>query len=166
MRFSAPNSVDGAKHLYPICIPNGLGATLVTISVLHEALVEKGYTVLTYDRLGVGFSDNNTTNKSPTAKDVVAEMRFAMTSVMPSDTKWVLLGPSMGSIVGQCYVAAYPETVVGFLNMDGLPYPFIKVPSWMKYFYNFNFKIINCFLPYRRNGHLTLRVRSTLCIHI
>lgn len=127
MRFTTPNESSGVKQRYPICIPNGLGATLVTISVLHEALVDRGYTVLSYDRLGVGFSDPNPTSKPPTAADVVAEMRHAMLSVLPADTEWVLIGPSMGSIVGQCFVASYPQAVVGFLNMDGLPYPFSKV---------------------------------------
>lgn len=92
-------------------------------------LVARGYTVLSYDRLGVGFSDPNPTNKPPSAADVVAEMRHAMLSVLPQETKWVIIGPSMGSIVGQCFVAVYPETVVGFLNMDGLPYPFAKVSA-------------------------------------
>ena len=50
-----------------------------------------------------------------------------MTHVMPADTKWILIGPSMGSIVAQCYIAAYPHKVLGLLNLDGLPYPFAKV---------------------------------------
>lgn len=110
----------------PVCIPNGLGANVVLISKLQEELVAAGFAVLSFDRLGVGLSDENTSNIPPTASDVVREMDFVMNSVLPANTKWILLGPSMGSIVAQCYIAEHPQKVVGFLNMDGLPYPFIK----------------------------------------
>lgn len=128
-RFSRPSNVEAsfAAKYPPICIPNGLGATCVTISILHEALVHCGFTVLSFDRLGVGFSDDNVSGKSPTAEDVVREMDFVMNSFLPPDTKWILIGPSMGSIVSQCYIAAYPHKVLGTLNMDGLPYPFAAV---------------------------------------
>ncbi len=43
--------------LPPICIPNGLGATLITIAKLHDMLEAKGYPVLSYDRGGVGLSE-------------------------------------------------------------------------------------------------------------
>lgn len=99
----------------------------MTISILHEALVEEGYTVLSYDRLGVGFSDDNLTGIIPTADDVVNEMNFIMNHFLPHEKNWILIGPSMGSIVSQCYIAAYPEKVCGFLNIDGLPYPFSRV---------------------------------------
>lgn len=110
----------------PVCIPNGLRATAVIISKMQERLVELGFTVLNFDRMGVGLSDENRSRKPPTAMDLVREMDFVMNSVMPADTKWILLGPSMGSIVAQCYISCHPEKVVGFLNMDGLPYPFQK----------------------------------------
>ena len=38
----------GGRRAYPVCIPNGLGATLVTISRLHELLVDMGFSVLSY----------------------------------------------------------------------------------------------------------------------
>jgi hypothetical protein len=127
LRFTGPSCGDDQKKRYPICIPNGLGATMVTISILHEALVNEGYTVLSFDRLGVGFSDPNLTNTIPTAEDVINEMNYVMDSVLPGEKQWILIGPSMGSIVSQCYMAAYPEKVKGFVNVDGLPYPFAKV---------------------------------------
>lgn len=128
-RFSRPSTVEAsfAAKYPPICIPNGLGATCVTISILHEALVHCGFTVLSFDRLGVGFSDDNVSGKSPMAEDVVREMDFVMNTFFEADTKWILIGPSMGSIVSQCYIAAYPHKVLGLLNMDGLPYPFAAV---------------------------------------
>eukprot|EP01038_Epipyxis_sp_PR26KG_P009974 gene9974-13415_t len=128
LRFSIPKQSQNSSQpsLYPpVCIPNGLGATMVVISKIQELLNERGFTVLSYDRYGVGFSDDNKSNKYPTAKDLINEMEYVMNSVMPPDTKWILLGPSMGSIIAQCYIATYPEKVIGFLNMDGLPYPFI-----------------------------------------
>lgn len=116
------------RNRYPVCIPNGLGATMVTISILHEELVRRGFTVLSFDRMGVGFSDPNTSGTSPSAEDVVKEMHFIMKAVAPT-AQWMIIGPSMGSIVGQCYAAEHPEDVVGFLNMDGLPYPFVHFKS-------------------------------------
>jgi pimeloyl-ACP methyl ester carboxylesterase len=104
---------------------------MVTISILHEALVAEGYSVLSFDRLGVGFSDPNVNNIVPSAEDVVNEMNFILNAVFPSaeSPQWILIGPSMGSIVSQCYMAAYPERVRGFVNVDGLPYPFQRFES-------------------------------------
>jgi pimeloyl-ACP methyl ester carboxylesterase len=31
----------------------------------------------------------------------------------------------MGAIVATCYISAFPHKVCGFVNMDGVPYPFI-----------------------------------------
>jgi pimeloyl-ACP methyl ester carboxylesterase len=117
----------GGKRAHPVCIPNGLGATLVTISTLHERLVALGFSVLTYDRDGVGMSDARRARAGgrahATAAETVADMRAVMDAVAPG-ARWILVGPSMGSIVAQCFVAAHPERVVGLLNMDGLPFPF------------------------------------------
>lgn len=121
VRFTRPVNPNSCP--FPIAMPNGLGATVLTISRVHEKLVELGYSVLTFDRLGVGISERNETGKSPTAEDLINELNFVLNSVDPT-SKWILIGPSMGSIVAQCYIAAYPRKVVGFLNLDGLPYPF------------------------------------------
>lgn len=121
----------------PICIPNGLGATAVLIAPMQEALVKHGFRVLSYDRLGVGLSDENKAKRFPSAMDVVKEMDFVMESVLPGE-KWLLLGPSMGSIVAQCYIAHHSEKVLGMLNMDGLPYPFLKMRTsfvWAAFIY-------------------------------
>jgi pimeloyl-ACP methyl ester carboxylesterase len=141
--YSEPK--EGPSKYPPICIPNGLGATAVLISQMQERLVELGFTVLSFDRLGVGLSDENVSGQSPTAIDLVKEMEFVMNSVQPMHAKWILLGPSMGSIVAQCYMSTYPDKVVGFLNMDGLPYPFIKFHSsfmWAGFIYRIYASII------------------------
>lgn len=57
---------------FPICMPNGLASTMATVGALQDALVASGFTVLTYDRFGVGFSDGNTTGKPPTVEDLGA----------------------------------------------------------------------------------------------
>src|SRR5690606_26604706 len=113
----------GPSSYPPICIPNGLGATSVLIAPMQEALVKHGFRVLSFDRLGVGLSDVNKSKTFPSAMDIVNEMDFVMESVLPGE-KWLLLGPSMGSIVAQCYITHHQEKVLGMLNMDGLPYPF------------------------------------------
>ena len=91
--------------------------------VLADALVREGFDVLSYDRVGVGFSDANPTGTSPTWSSVVADMHFVMERVAPGG-RWILLGPSMGSVVAQCYIAVHPAHVVGLLNMDGFPCAF------------------------------------------
>lgn len=94
---------------------------------MQEALVAQGFTVLSFDRMGVGLSDPNPASMSefPHSADLVHEMDYVMEELCPG-RKWILLGPSMGSIVAQAYIATHPDKVVGFLNMDGLPYPFLR----------------------------------------
>lgn len=53
-RFTVPANHN--PSLPPVALPNGLGATLVLTSVWHEELARRGYRVLSWDRLGVGFS--------------------------------------------------------------------------------------------------------------
>jgi pimeloyl-ACP methyl ester carboxylesterase len=50
-------------------------------------------------------------------------MDFVLNSFVP-DEKWILLGGSMGAIIATCYISAFPHKVCGFVNMDGVPYPF------------------------------------------
>lgn len=129
----------------PVVIPNGLGATAVLISQMQERLVEHGFAVLSFDRLGVGLSDVNVSKRPPSAVDVVHELDFVMESVLPGCKRWILLGPSMGSIVAQCYISLHSDKVVGFLNMDGLPYPFLKHRSrfvWAAFIYRIYASII------------------------
>lgn len=118
---------DGSRP-YQVCIPNGLGATLITVSKLHEDLAALGYGVLSYDRAGVGLSDPRSAPPgAPKAyasvAEVVAEMKEVMDGTAPG-ARWLLVGPSMGNIVAQCYVAAHPGDVAGVMNVDGFPFPF------------------------------------------
>jgi hypothetical protein len=113
VRWTAAGPTSTRPH--PVCIPNGLGATLVTISALHERLEALGFRVLSYDRAGVGMSDARSEAGHAGAEEVVRDMRAVMEHVCPGAT-WLLVGPSMGSIVAQCFVAAHPSAVVGVLN--------------------------------------------------
>lgn len=110
----------------PVLIPNGLGATAVLISQMQERLVDHGFTVLSFDRLGVGLSDANISKRSPSTHDAVTELDYVMESVILGCKRWIMLGPSMGNIIAQCYISLHSDKVVRFLNMDGLPYPFLK----------------------------------------
>lgn len=127
--------------LPPVAIPNGLGATLISISRLHELLVELGFSVLSYDRAGVGLSGALPRGiHHYGAKETVEDMHAVLTHPslgLASGTRWILIGPSMGSIVAQCYIAAHPEHAAGFLNLDGFPFPFaarrrrFELASWV-----------------------------------
>ena len=108
--------------LPPVCIPNGLGATLISISKLHEGLAAKGFSVLSYDRAGVGLSDPlpkgvHHFDAQQTVKDMHAIMTHPRIG-LPPDTKWILIGPSMGSVVAQAFLISHPHMVAGFLNVS------------------------------------------------
>jgi pimeloyl-ACP methyl ester carboxylesterase len=123
-RWTPPRNPQRAL---PICIPNGLAATVATIGKMQDAIAEYGYGVLSFDRVGVGFSENE--KKPPTVQECVEDMYAVMKAVSKYNNgidfeKWILLGPSMGSVVAQSFMIRHPELVLGFLNMDRLPHPF------------------------------------------
>jgi len=75
--------------------------------------------VVSFDRYGVGWSDDNDSGASPSVDECVRDAFFCMKCAMPEQDKWLLLGPSMGSIVAQCMIAQQPDKIAGLLNMDG-----------------------------------------------
>jgi pimeloyl-ACP methyl ester carboxylesterase len=101
----------------------GLAATLAVLGQIQDALTAQGFVVVTYDRIGVGFSDATTVVQ--TVDDCVADMHEVVlhASDDPSQT-WIFVGPSMGSVVCQAYFARYPERCAGFMNLDGFAHPF------------------------------------------
>eukprot|EP01094_Clydonella_sp_ATCC50884_P030067 TRINITY_DN965_c0_g1_i1.p1 TRINITY_DN965_c0_g1~~TRINITY_DN965_c0_g1_i1.p1 ORF type:complete len:466 (-),score=139.92 TRINITY_DN965_c0_g1_i1:1476-2744(-) len=119
-RYTVPADPSRSRR-FPVCIPNGLAATMVTTGKIHDTLVADGFAVLSYDRVGVGFSESDA--GVPTVDATMRDMDEVMEAVAP-DSKWLLLGPSMGSVVAQCYMLRHPQKCVGFLNMDGFPAPF------------------------------------------
>ncbi len=124
VRYTMPRKDHPCPRKYPVVIPNGLAATLATIGAIQDALVKEGFSVLSYDRLGVGLSDENKTGKVPTVEEVNDDLYEVMCSVAPATQKWILFGPSMGSIAGQCFLGAHSDMVVAFMNLDGLAHPF------------------------------------------
>jgi len=80
--------------------------------------------VVSFDRYGVGWSDDNDSGASPSVDECVRDAFFCMKCAMPEQDKWLLLGPSMGSIVAQCMIAQQPDKIAGLLNMDGFPAAF------------------------------------------
>lgn len=120
--------------LPPVAVPNGLGATLVSVGRLHDALVGAGFPTLTYDRAGVGQSDPlpagvHHFGAAPTCADMHA-LLCRYNPPRPGRQPWILVGPSMGSVVAQAYLASQAGGdrtdggVGGFLNLDGFPFPF------------------------------------------
>lgn len=125
VRFTKATGREGSR-LMPVFIANGLGATLATIGAIHDALVAAGFTVLSYDRVGVGLSDANPHGRTPTVDECLADMLDVMNWApgFARTQRWLLVGPSMGSVVVQAFAVRHPDRVGGFLNMDGFPAPF------------------------------------------
>lgn len=110
----------------PVIFPNGLAATQIFLSRPQDMLRDKGFSSLTFDRMGCGFSDPNPSGIAPSAVDICKEMDYVMNNVGVSpDTKWIAVGGSMGNTVCQAYLTIYPDRFLGLLNLDGLPYPYV-----------------------------------------
>ena len=114
----------------PVIFPNGLAATQLFLARPQDMLKDEGFSSLTFDRLGCGFSDPNITGIAPSAVDICREMNYVMDfilekEILPIDTKWIAVGGSMGNVVIQAYMTLYPNRFVGLLNLDGFPYPYL-----------------------------------------
>jgi len=115
----------------PIVFPNGLAATQLFLARPQELLRDAGFSSLTFDRLGCGFSDANICSIPPSAVDICREMDYVMNAIMereglPLSTKWIGVGGSMGNTVLQAYMTLYPFKFLGILNLDGFPYPYLS----------------------------------------
>lgn len=141
VRLTRP-TVHPDPPLPPVIFPGGLASNLMTMSRHQDELTRKhGFTVVNFDRLGVGLSDpfSCTANdlRSPTAADVAREMDYVMKNCgvtreedgVPKDriTKWIQVGGSMGTNVATAFVALFPGRLCGFLNLDGLPHAFLQI---------------------------------------
>ena len=111
-----------------IVMPGGLAANLTAMARLQDELTRNGFTVLAFDRLGVGYSDPNEANLSPSARDVAFELDYVMRHCgVDEKQSWIQIGGSMGSNVAAAFVCLFPGRLVGFLNLDGLPPGFVQV---------------------------------------
>jgi pimeloyl-ACP methyl ester carboxylesterase len=62
---------------------------MATVGRIHDGLAAAGFTVLSYDRLGVGFSDANTSGEPQTVDEVVADMHAVLQRfVKPDSQRW------------------------------------------------------------------------------
>jgi pimeloyl-ACP methyl ester carboxylesterase len=131
VRLTKPSEAPETP-LPPVIFPGGLMSNLMTMSKHQNELTEKhGFTVVNFDRLGVGFSDPHPPdNTSPSsAADVAREMDYVMTNCrgIDSDAKWIQVGGSMGTNVATAFVTLFPNRLCGFFNLDGLPHAFLQI---------------------------------------
>ncbi len=119
-----------------VVLPGGLGSTLALTSLQHEALVAAGYDVLSFDRIGVGFSSIPAASDPIPMTFHIEEMHRLMKKLRPN-TPWIIVGGSFGSAIGQLYTSHHPDNVAGFLNLDGLPYPLFQLEGTRDAFRSF-----------------------------
>jgi pimeloyl-ACP methyl ester carboxylesterase len=147
---SSPSS--SSLQLPPVIMPGGLASNLMTMAKIQDQLTQQhGFTVVNFDRLGVGWSDpypmptttkDNPRRLSPSAADVAREMKYVMDHCgvvnnnnnnnntkqqQQQQQQWIQIGGSMGSNVAAAFVALYPNDLIGFFNLDGLPHAFLQI---------------------------------------
>lgn len=130
------------QPLPAVILPGGLASNLMTMCRLQDELTAKhGFTVVNFDRLGVGLSDpfpgGTKANQPPSAADVAREMDYVMRKCgatkrgdgVPEEDheKWISVGSSMGCIVATAFVSLFPGRLCGLLNLDGLPHAFLQI---------------------------------------
>jgi len=116
----------GDLSLPPVVLPNGLAATQLALARVQDELASMGYSSLSFDRLGTGFSDDNPTSIPASAFDMAREMEYLMRAVLPEQEKWIGIGASMGQICIEAYMVVFPDRFSAILNLDGLPYGFVR----------------------------------------
>jgi hypothetical protein len=120
----------GGHELYLLC--EGTGSP--TILYLHGAISEGGFNphgngrhtqarlsddhrVCVYDRRNVGRSDTVDAEQRP--EDVIADLH-GLLAAAEVEPPYVLLGASFGGVVGYLYLNAYPDDVVGMVQLDSM----------------------------------------------
>jgi pimeloyl-ACP methyl ester carboxylesterase len=129
VRMTKPSTPN--HDLPPVIFPGGLASNLMTMSRHQDELTKRGFTVVNFDRLGVGLSDAYDINaeRPPSAFDVANEMNYVMRNIdgIEKDTKWIHVGGSMGTNVATAFVCLFPNRLCGFFNLDGLPHAFLQI---------------------------------------
>jgi pimeloyl-ACP methyl ester carboxylesterase len=129
------DDANNAANLPPVIFPGGLASNLMTMSRHQDDLTKQhGFTVVNFDRLGVGLSDpypSSFNHQPPSAADVAREMNFIMThcetNILKTKRKWICVGGSMGANVATAFMTLYPNRIGGFFNLDGLPHAFLQI---------------------------------------
>lgn len=134
VRITKPEDASRTKHLPPVIFPGGLASNLMTMARHQDELTKQHFSVVSFDRLGVGLSDPYPTSfnqQPPSAADVAREMNYVMThceiNIVKKQMKWICVGGSMGANVATAFMTLYPNRIGGFLNLDGLPHAFLKI---------------------------------------
>ena len=123
---SSPQPLPASQHpkRFPVVLPGGLGSTLAATAFMHDALAAAGFDCLSFDRLGVGYSDPlDAALHRPSMQAHIDEMHALLQHLLPPHQRVILVGGSFGSTVGQLYAAQHPQRVAGFVCLDGLPHP-------------------------------------------
>jgi pimeloyl-ACP methyl ester carboxylesterase len=98
----------------PVVIIPALGANVLEwVRVLHAASAET--TVCTYDRAGLGWSDQP---RGPTTIDGMADDLHALLKCAGITPPYIIAGHSMGGIVARRFRSRYPAAVAGMLLID------------------------------------------------
>lgn len=98
----------------PVVIIPALGANVLEwVRVLRAASAET--TVCTYDRAGLGWSDQP---RGPTTIDGMADDLHALLKCAGITPPYIIAGHSMGGIVARRFRSRYPAAVAGMLLID------------------------------------------------
>jgi pimeloyl-ACP methyl ester carboxylesterase len=97
-----------------VLLISGTGGTAVVWSKTIEAISETNK-VCYYDRAGIGWSD--TQPRAKTFEAMAEELNVLITQAGLNDDL-VLVGHSVGGIIGRHYAQKYPEKVVGMVLVD------------------------------------------------
>jgi pimeloyl-ACP methyl ester carboxylesterase len=172
------NDEEKSNHLPSVIFPGGLASNLMTMSRHQDELTKQhGFTVVNFDRLGVGLSDPYPKKSfhqqlSPSAVDVAREMEYIMTYCETNiltrqqqqeendDIKWICVGGSMGANVCTAFMTLYPNRIGGFFNLDGLPHAFLQIQC--KKFLHDGGKLMNIMRNLRWTGLPRLGFRIAL----
>lgn len=94
----------------------GVGSPCVDWLFVQEELSKHSH-VISYDRLGIGWSSNFRTPR--TANNIAKELR-ALLKVLDVRDPTILVGQSMGGAYARAYATIYPKAVKGLVLVEGL----------------------------------------------
>jgi pimeloyl-ACP methyl ester carboxylesterase len=97
-----------------VILESGIAASSLSWTVVH-ARVAAFATVCSYDRVGLGWSDDQPTRLTASGH---AEMLHTLLGVLRVAPPYVLVGHSYGSFVVRAYARRYPRDVAGLVLVD------------------------------------------------
>ncbi|TQV68022.1 alpha/beta hydrolase [Exilibacterium tricleocarpae] len=106
------------KHLPTVIIEGGRGCSSPMYYRLHENL-SKNFTVCSYDRAGIGWSENSDIRKD--ANNIANELHNLLRrteKILDLKGPYIFVGHSLGGIYLQAYAAKHPRDVSGIVLLD------------------------------------------------